>query len=460
MPWSDLSEVTGALTRLLERNIDQVLSPGSSITVIATPPDQLGTTVLNTISLYLYHAREVTAAQNRPGPGSDLPNIATAPMGLDLYYVLTAHQRTNVTFDAIVEQRLMGYALKTFHDIPVVTDATVIAGQQIITGAQRGRGNRLNVELRKLEPDMSFAIWTTGERQFTRLAAYYQVGLVLLEPEPARRMPGTVLSVGAFVTPLGTVTLTGSRSDMSFVLPAISGGGTQSLRAEPARPAVSAAPGTNSQFSILGENISTGIRRQLVLRNARWARLTPPLDRVVLDPALNMANGWTVDFHPDRIDVRVGSQLTFTPAGDGPNQTITVFPGTYAVRLDTVRAEQVVAGQLRAQSSTSNEIAFAITPRITGHALDPLTNTIRVDLDPAFPVDIAPPLGDELDIQVIIDGQVYQRQTAGALTAGEFAAQPGAVLIAATFNVTTAGLHTLRLSIEGADAQPYWIEIP
>jgi Pvc16 N-terminal domain len=460
MPWSDLSEVTVALTRLLERNIDQVLSPGLSVSVVATPPDQLGTSVSNTLSLYLYHVRETAEAQNRPGPGSDLPNVATAPMGLDLFYVLTAHQRADHAFDAIVEQRLMGYAMKTFHDVSIVTDATMIAGAPVLTGTQRGRNNRLNIELRKLEPDMSFAIWTTGERQFTRLAAYYQVGLVLLEPEPALRMPGTVLSVGAFVTPMGTVTLTGSRSGMAFALPAISGGGTQTLQAEPARPAVTAPAGTNAEFSILGENLSGGLWRRLTLRNARWARLTPPLDRVPLDPALNLANGWVVDVLADRINVRVGSQLTFAPPGGGPNRTIQVFPGTYAVRLDTVRAEQVVGGQVRSQSSTSNEIAFPITPRIVGHALNVVPNTIRVDLDPAFPLDIAPPLGDELDIQVIINGHVYRRNIGGPLVAGEFAAQPNAVLIFADFSVAATGLHSLRLSIEAADAQPYWIEIP
>src|ERR1700687_1430876 len=105
MPWSDLSEVTAALTRLIERNIDFVLSPGLNVNVVATPPDQLGNTVLNTISLYLYHVRETAEAQNRPGPGSDVPNVATAPMGLDLFYVLTAHHRTNVTFHAIDEER-------------------------------------------------------------------------------------------------------------------------------------------------------------------------------------------------------------------------------------------------------------------------------------------------------------------------------------------------------------------
>jgi len=239
MPWSDLSHVTGALTRLLELNIENVLNPGLNIDVVGTPPDQVGNNVTNTLSLYLYHVREAAETQNLRGPGNDVPNIATAPMGLVLFYVLTAHHRSNNLFDAINEQRLMGFALKTFHDYPVITDATAVisggAADQILFANERGRNNRLNIELRKLDPDNSFAIWTTGERQFARLAAYYQVSLVLLEPDRPKRMPGIVLSLGAFVTPSSGAVLTRSRSELSFALPAASGGGTQTTRAEPAR---------------------------------------------------------------------------------------------------------------------------------------------------------------------------------------------------------------------------------
>ena len=126
MPWGDLSEVTGALTRLLETNIEQVLNPGLNVTVVGTPPDQLGSSVTNTISLYLYHVRETAYTQNRPGPGSDIPNIATAPMGLDLFYVLTAHQRrvlvalavNGVPIDVLAERlhTTRGALYKTLHD--------------------------------------------------------------------------------------------------------------------------------------------------------------------------------------------------------------------------------------------------------------------------------------------------------------------------------------------------------
>ena len=459
MPWSDLSEVTGAITRLLETNIEQVLNPGLNVTVVGTPPDRLGDSVSNTLSLYLYHVKEAAHAQNRPGPGSDIPNIATAPMGLDLFYVLTAHQRNNTSFDAAIEQRLMGFAVKTLHDYPVITDATSIANQQILIGTQRNRNNRLNIELRKLEPEQSLSIWTTGERQFARLAAYYQVGLVLLEPELPRRLPGIVLSVGAIATPMGGVSLTQSRSELVFDLPAVAGGGQQTLHAEPARPSLNAAPTPPATFELRGEGLGTGLRQRLILRNARWTRLDPPAERVPLDAALNAINGWTVDIRADRIDVQIGAQVTFQPTGGGPARTIDVFPGSYTAQIETVLSERVVVNELRTSTSLSNETAFGIAPRIRGHALLP-ANRIRIDIEPAFALDVALPVAPPLEIQLMIDGVVYRRRNVAAPAAGEFRVDPGSITLGAQFQLAQAGLHPVRLSVEGVDAQPYWITTP
>jgi hypothetical protein len=456
MPWSDLSDVTNTLTQLLTLNIGTVI--GHTVNVVATPPDRVGTSVTNTLSLYLYHVRETAATQNLPGPGSDLPNIATAPLGMDLFYVLTAHQHTDETFDALMEQRLMGYALKTFHDYPVVTDNTTVANTFLINGAERGRGNRLDIELRKIDSEHAFAIWTTGERQFTRLAAYYQVGLVMLDPEPPRRMPGIVVSLGASVTPFGSTVLTGSRSSLSFDLPLSVGGGTQTIDAQPARPFLVAAPGPLSQLSLVGQNLTLGLGRRLVLRNARWQQLAPPADMVPLDLALNTANGWTATFPPDRIDLQIGTQITFSPPDGSPNRTIPLFPGSYAARLEITVDQQVAAGRLRRSVSTSNEVTFGVAPRITGHTVNGPAQTISIAIDPAFAVDVTAP--QPLDLKVAIDGETYQRDDVGPPSAGHFQPLVNSILIAASFDVTVPGLHSLRLLVDGVDAQPYWIATP
>src|SRR5207253_6110486 len=116
-----------------------------------------------------------------------------------------------------------GQAMKTFHDHATINDNTAIievpnTPHPVLV--ERDRNNALSIVLRKIEPEQSLAIWTTGERQFARLAAYYTVGLVLLDPDPPRRMPGIVLSLGAVVTPLGHVRLNTSRSQLAFALPA------------------------------------------------------------------------------------------------------------------------------------------------------------------------------------------------------------------------------------------------
>ena len=452
MPWADLSDVTDTLSRLLERYIARVMN--FAVTVVPTPPDQLGTNVSNTISLYLHHVRECASTQNVPGPGNNVPNIAMSPFGLDLYYVMTAHQRMGSTYDATTEQRLMGYALKTFHDNPTVDDTTMVGPQQIIVGSNRGKNNCLNIQLRKMEPEQSLSIWTTGDRQFARLAAHYQVSMVLLQPELPTSYAGIVLSLGNFVSPMGGVILDRSHSELTFALPAAAGGGNQTLEAEPARPAVLAAAGPGSSFTLFGQNVASGLRHQVSLRNARWDRLAPPAGWVPIDTALNAAGGWQVTFLPDRVNVQIGNQVVYL-LPDGTQRTIDVFPGTYTARIDTVTGEQTVGGQLRAMSMTSNEVMLTICPRITNDVVTIVNNRIQLNVDAAFQLDLAAP--NELSIQVIVDGQVYTRRSAGGPAAGQFIVQANSVTLRALFPVNQPGTHSVRLTVEGAEAQPYWV---
>jgi hypothetical protein len=148
--------------------------------------------------------------------------------------------------------------------------------------------------------------------------------------------------------------------------------------------------------------------------------------------------------------------VSFTPPG-GPVRTIPLFPGSYGVVLEVTVANQVVAGQLRPQTRNSNELAFGLSPRITGHVNTP-PQTITINLDPAFTANVPAP--NALDIQVAIDGDAYERNDLGPLAAGEFQVLANSIVVAATFNVAVAGEHPLRLLIEGVDAQPYWITTP
>ena len=149
--------MTSTLISLLEQNINRLLEPNdSTVTVVPTAPNQVGDSELNRLSLYLYHVSEDPYYRNMPGAGSDPPNVAKAPMGLCLYYILTAHHTSSdVDADALTQQQLLGLALKTFHDIPIVTDNTTIDGMNpVLPDNLRGQQNSIQIIMRQISPRM------------------------------------------------------------------------------------------------------------------------------------------------------------------------------------------------------------------------------------------------------------------------------------------------------------------
>ena len=179
----------------------------------------------------------------------------------------------------------------------------------------------------------------------------------MLTPEAPERFPGIVLSIGEYVRALGATTLTGSRSTVHFTIPAAIGGGAQAVTVEPAR--VQLNPGSappNDSVTLLGSKLTSGIAQSLVLRAAAWSRLTPPVNRVELDPAMNP--GWALSLAADRIDFRAQPTLAFIDGG--VPRIVDVLPGIYAASLRTVIGDRVFAGERMTSGVESNQIAFAV----------------------------------------------------------------------------------------------------
>ncbi|HVI04239.1 MAG TPA: DUF4255 domain-containing protein, partial [Enhygromyxa sp.] len=233
----DLSLVTSGLMKLLDDNINKNIGPGANVTVTAEPPDKVGS-VTNKLSLYMYHVAEEAHYKNMPAPGSGSRSIARTPMGLCLFYILTAHHESSETeFDPLIQQRLMGYALKTLHDYPILHDGTIIDGEQILPIGLRGNDNPVQVIMRPTAPEDAVAFWGAEDQQTARLSAYYEVRVILLEPDEPTILVAPVLSLGTYLYQLGTAHLEKTRSALPFVLPAAAGGATQVVEASPARVA-------------------------------------------------------------------------------------------------------------------------------------------------------------------------------------------------------------------------------
>ena len=473
MPVADLSHVSESLHRLLHRNVRRLMGnlPASALTVIGMPPERVSATS-NTLNLYLYHVSEDPFYKNAPGAGDSTPDVAHAPMALSLYYILTAHNGLTDNTEAMAQQRILGYAIKTMHDFPVVTDDTALqvdasdTPPTILHDDLLGGDNRIEVTLRPVTPEEALSFWAAEDQRTAQLSAYYEVRVIMLEPEPAQRFAAPVLSVGRFVIPMGGPRLVSSRSTVGFTPPASSGFGPQQIDAEPARVFLD-DPLAVDRFNVVrltGSGLTAGRSRRVVLRHARWAALTPSVDRVPLDLdlAVNVAAGWEAQFHADGIELAVGNTVSFDD-GAGATRTIDVSPGIYGVSIEAVMAERVVAGRTRQVIEPSNEIAISVGPWIAADAgPDPVTGRMSIDVAPRLDLAVGAGTADELEVGLVVRGQVYERT---ASFTGTVAQDEGRFVVSSTrvefhpfVDAAGAGDHPVRLLVNGAESQPYWIE--
>lgn len=460
----DLSLVTSGLMKLLEDNITKNIDTDLEVAVTAEAPDKVGA-VTNRLSLYMYHVAEEAHYKNLPAPGSGPRNIARTPMGLCLFYILTAHHETPTPeFDPLTQQRLMGYALKTLHDYPILHDGTRIDGEQVLPAGLRGHDNPVQVIMRPTAPEDAVAFWGAENQQTARLSAYYEVRVILLEPEEPSSLVAPVLSLGTYLYQLGTAHLENSKSALSFVLPASAGGATQVAESSPAR--VCAEPGADpvlNRATLIGQNLLSGKRRQIWLRCERWTGTEPPDGTggaipVDLGLAANLTDGWALSSSETRLELDIGKQLTFIN-NLGAETAIAVFPGIYTAFVRTVVDERVVAGTLVPITSDSNEVSLVVIPRILEVATSGTQRLIVTILD-TFALD-----DPDLELRLFIAGEVYLQQALSEEEdveedAGLFeVSSPTTLTVQARFSTDAAADHAIRLIVNGAESAPFWIEL-
>ena len=441
-------------------------TPGAGgLTVTAIPPErvvELMGNPANTLSLFLYHVIEDPYYKNALGPGSDIPNVAKTPMALNLFYILTAHHEVNSDFDVEAQQQLMGYALKTFHDFPVITDQTEIGGETIFEDdtemeiGLRGKGNTLQVILRPVSPEEAITFWSSEDTRTVRLSAYYEVRVVMLEPESPQTMPGIVLNLGAFLVQIGSPHLECSQSLVHFQLPQRNRGPLPPLpiEASPARVTLNNPFSPSeilNQLQLLGTNLTVGRSRSLVLKNRIWDNLLTPIPG---NPTELIVPDWPIEFTSDRITVTLNSPVMHERP-DASIISLPLLPGFYSVLVRSILEEKVIDNELKQVVVTSNEIGFVVAPLILGNG-NLMGGNIEISLgfdpeDPNFPADA---------IQVIVAGQVYTRVPASpTINAEEFfvANSPNRITINPHIPVTEP--IPFRLIVNGAESAPFWIDL-
>lgn len=441
----DLSLVTTSLKKLVEVNVANLL--GETITVSTMPPEMVpGTT--KTINLYLYHISEDPHYKNHSGYLGTKPPISGQPMALNLYYILTPHFGANEQFDAITQQQLIGLAMKTLHDYPIIDDDLTIGPDEILDDDLKGDGNTIEVSLRPVTPEDTLNFWAAEDRKTARLSAFYEVRVIFLQPEKPTVANNIVTNMGLYVHAKGTAKLLSSKSTMTFEPPSVTGLGEQQVPLSPAKITLQTNGDSNSQIILTGENLTTAQARTLQLRSAV---LDQPLK---IDTALNP--NWNIKIGHNKIQITPQPILVIDDGGGVINHELVA--GIYDISL--LITDYRFQGAERLESTyETNRLSVAIGPHIASNPTLDMNNRYVIDIVNSLSltslIDSEPQV-----INLSIAGSIYRRVDAIAdLTAGDFLVQDHELLVEPLANLSTPGFYPIQITVNGAESQPFWLEV-
>lgn len=348
----DLSLVTRTLLAILEARLPTYPDWPATATLTASPAAPDAVSASHALSFYLYHLREEAHTKAQDWQVDDAVPQRFKPMGLSLYYLLCPRSNiADVQERALTDQLLMGLAVKTLRDHPVIEDTTLVdstTGPRLVMPTSlRGRNNRLRILLQPTPAADATQYWQAGSQPL-RLAAYYEVSAALLEPDEPRTRSGRVLTVGVHTFVRGRPRVDRSRNTLTFTLP-----GETSPREIELSPAEVAYGQT---FELVGADLK-GDRTTLLLTHRDL------IEPVEVDAAWGLASD--------------GQRLTATARASAGGQAI--LPGIYGALVRTTARRTLPDGSTRDFDFFSNLAPLAIAPRILSVTQAGGVHTIEVD---------------------------------------------------------------------------------
>ncbi len=427
----DISQVTQSLITLIKGAFD--MSPGWSgnhPSVFPVPPIRIPD---DGIGIYLYHITEDTHYKNLQAPGLDRPPVRFTPMGLNMYYQLSAHSTTDDGSGAFLEQRMMGVAMKGLHDYPEISDNTTVeinnTEVDVLPLILQGSDNRFRIVLQPQPPGEAVNFWTAGESPL-KLSAYYQVSVVILEPEESRTRAGRVLaySVPTFVE--GAPKIIASQNVISFTIPGETEAAEVTLR--PAQ----VPPGNPVSFSGTGFE-GEDVRLHLNYRDWDEAGVAGP--------------AWSVMTGGDEVKAIVQETIDLPLAGT----TADILPGVYAAQIVVTRTRTLANGESRSFEHSSNLCPFMISPRVDSIGPIAADNTFEVTGYIFQHADLSTE-----DLRVYVAENLLESGTV-PLNPGEFTVIDSTHLqVRLPDGLTTGQDLPFRIFVNNSESPPEWIRVP
>lgn len=449
MPLADLYGVTATLRNLVRFNIWRIAN--INVAVSDLPPEQAEEAASSGLNLHLFHAMEDPSKRNEfPRDSLNGFPVAEAPLPLILYYVLTAHSVGDAP-DVPGQQRLMGLAMKTFHDFPAFGESLQLPTPPanlmlpVFDLRMRNNQNRIEVLPRQLTPEESINFWSAAQNHTARLTAYYEVRSTLLPPEEPQAKAGLVMGYGLGVSVGGRPRLVATLSVQTVTLPAALGGGTLGTPLSPAEAAIgSATVPSSALITATGNDLGDGTAEVLLLQHEGT--------EIEVDPIANPS--WGIRFRGHELSFVV--QATAQTLVGGALVNVPIVPGVWTLAVRRSRALAVSNGPPRTAVTQSNRVAFAVGGAVA--AVATLLGPPRLRVDLAAGVDA---IASEGASELSIAGEVYTLHPAsvpGPLGAGEYrAVSPTRFEAMLTFDPADGETRLVRLGLAGVDCAPFWV---
>ena len=428
----NLSLVTQTLVSLIDKHIKASPAGAGIVGLIVNglPPDLIEGD--NSIGMFLYHITEDAHFKNAAPVSADTPPIRFTPMGLNLYYQLCAHSDNKKDPGIQRVHLLTGLAMKALRDFPVIDDSTEIAGLKVFPVDLQGTENRFRITLQPVPPIEAVSYWNPGELSL-RLAAYYQVSVILLEPEKATRRTGRVLKYGIFTFTRGAPRLDGSRANVTFTIPGETSPTT--VEAQPAEtPVRNLVTNTGGEITFFGSDLASD-EVSLLLKNRLFAA------------PVEVGADWGVTSTEDRIFAVVQPTAGLEK----------VLPGIYSAIARVTTRRMGPDKKIRTFIKASNETPFVVTPRIDSISAPSVAGIVTVTgtvfQDAAIPIEA---------VEVFVGANKLPLKGAGPLNPGEFEVLNATKL---QFRFPIPGINSnetvpFRLIINGAESAPNWVVAP
>jgi hypothetical protein len=418
----DLSLPSKTLVRLVDEAIQiSPVKPAQTVNVTSLPPDRL-VEVDNAIGIYLFHVVEEAAYRNKVWPKRpDHPRYV--PLGLNLHYIVSAHSNLGEPFGPYREQLLMGMALKALHDYPCIDDFTEISNHKILDPSLVGDENRIKLSLRHIPSSEAVSYWTAGSQPL-RLSAYYEVSVVLVEPDEPTVARGRVLTTGIEMFIGGLPRLSASRSTVSFTIPTETT--PRQVSVQPAQVAI------GDEMTLIGSALAGGTL-ELRVRGPGW-----------LNP-LPVGPTWGVSGGADTMYATVQELIDVEPA----------LPGSYTALIAVTRSRTLPDGTTHSTVVTSNEAPFQIVPQVASvgavGAGGVFTITGGIFADAKLPAG---------SVRASI-GDVALVEHASPLAPGQFEiVSPQRIDMALPSTAVPGTYLPFRIIINGAESAPSWVQVP